>query len=192
MQKGVIVVPEDNSCQVKILRCYCLTSEVNTSNHSLNLYYGHSACLYGCFNTDPTKEYYAVGITPTRMNDSVCAPFNRIGALCGQCKSRYGPPAYSFSLKCVPCDNGSRWHHIPYYVIVAYGPLTLFVVMIVIFTASVNSAPLHGWIFACQVVTEPIIMRTFISDDSIDTIISMMIDTSTSTATCEFHNHYSP
>ena len=173
MQKGIIIVPDGNGCQVDILRCYCLTSEVNTSDHSLNLYFGH--CLYGCFKTNPTKEYYTVSITPQRINDSVCAPFNRRGILCGQCESGYGPPAYSFSLKCVPCDNGTRWQHIPYYVVVAYGPLTLFLVMIVVFTVSVNSAPLHGWIFACQVVTEPIIMRTLISVN-------------------EFHNdnHYSP
>ena len=175
LQKGVIIihVPEDNGCQVEILRCYCLTSEVNTSNHSLNLYFGH--CLYGCFKTDPTKEYYTVSIIPQRINDSVCAPFNRTGILCGQCVSGYGPPAYSFSLKCVPCENGTRWHHIPYYVLVAYGPLTVFLVMIVVFTVSVNSAPLHGWIFVCQIVTEANIMRIFISVD-------------------DFHtgNHYSP
>ena len=43
-------------------------------------------------------------------------------------------PAYSFSLKCVPCTNESLWTTVPLYILVAYGPLTVFLAVIVTFT----------------------------------------------------------
>ena len=59
-------------------------------------------------------------------------------------------------MKCVSCHNGtlSVWKNILLYVTAAYGPLTVFLlVIIIVFTVSVNSAPLHGWIFMCQMIT---------------------------------------
>ena len=89
----------------------------------------------------------------------ICSCYNRIGRMCGKCTNGYGPAAYSFSLKCVEC-NGPFWKQLLYYILIAYGPLTVFLAIIVVFTISTNSAPLHGWIFVSQIIASSFYMRT--------------------------------
>ena len=76
-------------------------------------------------------------------------------------------PAYSFSLKCTRCSNESLWTTVPQYILVAYGPLTVFLAVIVVFTVSVNSAPLRGWILVCQILSSNLIMRTLIAAEEL-------------------------
>ena len=121
--------------------CYCISKD-----KSFNI--GH--CLYTCFIRNLTYGYFLVNTSNYRAS---CTSFNRRGLLCGKCKNGYGTAAYSFSLKCVSCHNETLWKNILLYVAAAYGPLTVFLVIIIVFTVSVNSAPLHGWIFMCQMIT---------------------------------------
>ena len=96
----------------------------------------------------------------SNWNGTLCSQYNRSGTLCGGCKSGYGPAVYSFSLRCVECHNVVFWKRLLLYILIAYGPLTVFLVIIVFFTISVKSAPLHGWIFVSQIITCPFYMRT--------------------------------
>ena len=151
-----MIIATNNKCSsVEVLQCYCLTSEYKSSdmdNGSVqNTDFGK--CLYGCFIHNP---YYQV----EQFDKGICAQFNRKGILCGQCKVGHGPAVYSFSLKCVVCANSTHWTRIPLYILIAYGLLTVFLSVIVVFTVSVNSAPLHGWILVCQLLTSNIFMRT--------------------------------
>ena len=98
-------------------------------------------------------------------NHEFCAVFNRNGILCGDCKPDYGRPGYSFMIDCVPCHNVSLWRNILHYVAVGYGPMTIFLIFIVVFTVSVNSAPLHGFIFVCQILTSSLFMA-LVSDSA--------------------------
>ena len=66
--------------------------------------------------------------------------------------------AYSFSLWCVQCGNDTVWYCISLHVLVAYGPPMVFLGVIVVLTVSVNSAPLHGWILVCQLLSTSIVM----------------------------------
>ena len=47
---------------------------------------------------------------------------------------------------------------VDYIIIVAYGPLILFLAMTLLLTVSVNSAPLHGWILVCQILMIRVVM----------------------------------
>ena len=156
-----IVLPNksDTKCSpIAIPRCFCLTTDNNNTSSESSLYFGH--CLYSCFLTDIASEYNKISILEnnTLINGS-CSLFNREGILCGQCIKDHAPPVYSFSLKCVPCSNVSLWTTIPYYILVAYGPLTIFLGVIVVFTVSVNTALLRGFILACQLISCNILMR---------------------------------
>ena len=104
------------------------------------------------------------------MTNGTCSQFNREGVLCGQCKKGYEPPVYFFSLKCVPCRNVSLWTTASLYVLTAYGPLTVFLAVIVFFTLSVNSAPLRGYILVCQLITFNDVIRTVVAFVEIDHI----------------------
>ena len=145
-------------------RCYCLTMDNRTLNSSLS--FGH--CLYGCFVTDRASEYRKVSILENNsfINES-CSLFNRKGILCGQCIKDHGPAVYSFSLMCVPCSNLSLWITIPYYILVAYGPLTIFLGVIVVFTISVNTALLRGFILSCQLLSCSIFMRIMVASEQL-------------------------
>ena len=147
-----IIHYSDNFCKASVLRCYCLTTTNTTSDD-----YALGHCLEGCFITDKFSEYYMVSLIG---NESLCAPYHRTGTLCGTCVNGYGPPVYSFSLRCVKCPNKGFWGRLLRYVLVAYGPLTIFLVIIVIFTISTNSAPLHGWILVSQIFSCSLYMRT--------------------------------
>ena len=154
--KDMILTPGKMCDTFRVLRCYCLTLGPSDSL----LVFGK--CFYGCLLAMPPDVYYQVNISVVNRS---CIPFNRIGAFCGQCIEGHGTPAYSFSLKCVPCADGSLWTNILIYVLVAYGPLTIFLAVIVIFTISINSAPLRGFILVCQIISSNIVMRTLINID---------------------------
>ena len=155
LKHKMIIVPKNRCSPVDVLRCCCLESISSNVDTGLvpNIYFGR--CFYGCFNPHSHYQVQPGG----KINKEECAKFNRTGILCGQCKDGYGPAAYSFSLKCVECGNSTHWTRVPLYILVAYGPLTVFLGVIVVFTVSVNSAPLHGWIFVCQLFSANIVMR---------------------------------
>ena len=156
---NAIIIPYEKCTSFSVLRCYCLTSDT-CANGSCSLVIGQ--CPYSCIDIINAKPRTVYNHIRFPMKNGLCAPFNREGALCGKCMKGYGVPAYSFSFKCVHCGNESLWTTIPRYVLVAYGPLTLFLAMIVVFTVSVNSAPLRGWILVCQILSSNLIMRTLI------------------------------
>ena len=151
------------SCsEAQVLRCYCLTPTNTTYIKPSEIQYVLGHCLQGCFITNKFAEFYNVSTHQYWMN-GLCSKFNREGTLCGACKSGYGPPVYSFSIRCVPCRHVTLWKRILLYIAVAYGPLTVFLIIIVVFTVSVNSAPLHGWIFVCQILASSFYMRVLTS-----------------------------
>ena len=153
--REAVVIPASKSCDsFDVLRCYCLTFEVCTLQLcSTEPRFAVGKCLYGCFKTDHASEYHN-----TSAFSKTCSPFKRKGTLCRECIQGYGVPAYSFSLTCVSCGNETLWYTVPRYILVAYGPLTLFLVMIVVLTISVNSAPLRGWILVCQILSGNFVM----------------------------------
>ena len=124
-------------------------------------------CPYSCIDIINVKPMTVYNHVRLPMQNRQCSPFNREGVLCGKCKEGYGVPAYSFSFKCTKCGNESLWTTIPRYILVAYGPLTVFLAVIVVFTISINSAPLHGWILVCQILSSNLIMRTLIAAEEL-------------------------
>ena len=153
VDKKIIITPNDKCSPVEVLECYCITSGSDVENGSLQ-HMNFGKCFYGCF---VTSTYYKAKFGE-QFDNAICTQFNRKGILCGQCKDGYGPAAYSFSLKCVECGNSTHWTRVPLYILIAYGPLTVFLAIIVVFTVSVNSAPLHGWILVCQLLSTNTLM----------------------------------
>ena len=173
MKQKMIIVPNNNCSSVEILQCYCLTFKSTSSDVGSGLvprvYFG--SCFYGCFITN---TYYRVQLVE-QSDKGICALFNRKGILCGQCKDGHGPAAYSFSLKCVECGNSTHWTRVPLYILIAYGPLTVFLGIIVVFTISVNSAPLHGWILMCQLLSTNTLMRASVELGTPSTLLLQIL-----------------
>ena len=162
---NAIIIPDEQCASFSVLRCYCLTSGTCTSSGSCSLVIGQ--CPYSCIDIINSKSKTVYNHVRLPMRNGLCSPFNREGALCSKCREDYGVPAYSFSLKCTRCSNESLWTTVPQYILVAYGPLTVFLAVIVVFTVSVNSAPLRGWILVCQILSSNLIMRTLIAAEEL-------------------------
>ena len=148
-----IVLCNNDDDKIAVLQCYCMHY-----HHKLGYYVGE--CLYGCFNPkhqdrDYTKLYHNYS-TIEGLN-SLCDKWNRRGPLCGGCEGNKSVAAYSFSLKCRDCHF--HWTNILCYIAIAYGPLTVFFLIIVLFTISIHSAPLQGYIFVAQMISTSFLMR---------------------------------
>ena len=128
--------------EIYLTPCYCL------SNSSL---LGH--CQFTCF-----RKSFLIAANMSSLIESQCSPFNRTGMFCGKCRSGKAHPAYSFSLKCIECDDSS-WRNIVLYVAVAYGPLVLFLGILIMFRISVNTVPLLGFILVSQICSFTFQMR---------------------------------
>jgi hypothetical protein len=83
--------------------------------------------------------------------------FNRNGTLCGKCKHGYHPLAYSYNSSCVLCP-GEKYHWLAF-ALASFLPLTIFYFIIVFFEVNVTSSYLHGYVFYCQIVSMPTIVR---------------------------------
>ena len=143
-----IVMCQEKFTQIGILQCYCI---FNDSSHNLMV----GPCFYGCFSRPNLYTYYKT----YNDLDKPCREGDRTGPLCGECNNNTenGVPAYSFSLKCRHCVPS--WRNVVKYLAAAYGPLTIFFVIIVVLTVSVNSAPLHGYIFVAQMIATSTALR---------------------------------
>ena len=155
-----IIHYSSDRCEASVLRCYCLTPTNTSIVNSSEVDYVLGQCFEGCFIFSRYSEYYTVPVSG-EWSKSLCAQYNRAGPLCGECISDYGPAPYSFSIRCFKCPKTGLWKRALFYVLIAYGPLTLFLVFILVFTISSTSAPLRGWILTCQFISSSFSMRVF-------------------------------
>ena len=88
--------------------------------------------------------------TTSNINLETCGVYKRTGLMCGQCIENYGLPVYSYHLACVKCLHYK--HNWLKYIAVAYLPLTVFSLVVVIFRISANSGLLVGHVTVCQMV----------------------------------------
>ena len=144
---------ELSSTTVGILDCSCMTWD-DTHNTTV---VGH--CFFNCENGSASdnsrinRVYHPVNgptlhISPSNLTKAVCGHLNRDGRLCGKCASGHFPPAYSYDLKCVSCPN--KWYNWFIFAAEAFGPLTIFLFVVLFFRIRATSAKLSAYVFFCQ------------------------------------------
>ena len=149
---GGIVQCNSLTRQVDVLFCYCMTY----SPIYEDVVVGHilSACdqpqlLYKTLNSNSTAH----------LDQEVCGPYNRRGQMCGQCLPGYAPPVYSYSLKCVRCNETHFYSNLAKYLAVSFLPLTIFYMTVMLFRVSVTSGPMVAYVLLSQMVGSPILIR---------------------------------
>ena len=89
------------------------------------------------------------------LNDLICGPLNRKGILCGRCKDGYIPPIHGYTLnKCIKkCDSKEGYSWIP---VLLYNllPVTIFLIVVLIFNVSATSGAMNFFVFFAQVITQ--------------------------------------
>ena len=131
--------------ELSVLDCHCLTVHHTTQGTQLAL---AGSCIFNCVNL----TLFVYHSAPTD-----CASLNRQGTLCGQCLDGYTVPAYSYEFKCIRCD--SELENWGLYIVFAFVPLTVFIVIILVFRINVLSPKLNMFVFAAQSVSIPIFVR---------------------------------
>ena len=147
---GVVSCNEETR-EVRVLDCYCITYDSATNKTVLG------GCPYNCLNVSSLYYDYMYHPVPRDLvrgddNNSVCGYLHRNGTLCGQCVEGYYRAAYSYTFDCIKCES-SQWL---LYIVVAYGPLTIFIVLILVFRVSVASPKLYGVISILQSLALPL------------------------------------
>ena len=156
-QVGGAVTGIASTMQTALLPLYCMTSSnvSSTGNEALG------SCLLSLPDSFGAREY-TLPCNISDLNDFMCASINREGQLCGRCRKGFAPPVYSYSLRCVNCtDYSLNWLK---YLAVAFGPLTVFSVIISVFHISPTSPYLHGLIFMAHIVCSPNIVRMVVQN----------------------------
>ena len=159
---------------VHLYLCYCLTVYAKDSKATVV-----GPCLHKCHgeHSHPYDLWHYNSIPAnasiTELSNYMCSmrishsskmqSLNRDGQLCGKCKEGFAPPAYSYDLHCVNCSfNDTSWKkQWATYFAVAYLPLTVFFIVIVMFRINTTSPSLNAFILISQLAASPIIVKAF-------------------------------
>ena len=135
-----------------VLDCYCMTY-----NESTGTVVG--ACFYNCVRNNDLKDviYHPMPNIVENLTQYMCGYFNRDGQLCGECKTNYSPPVYSYDLHCTMCtDDQYNWMK---YVAIAFAPLTIFLVLVLCCRISATSPQLYAFVTYSQALSYPANVR---------------------------------
>ena len=112
--------------------------------------------VYGCVNqVNPNDIYHRVPANRSQINEVMCSPFHRGGRLCGACRDGYSPLVYSYQLHCKQCSEAESKYNWAVFIAVAFIPLTIFYIFVVLFKFNANSPLLHGFVFFAQIAGAP-------------------------------------
>ena len=143
---GIVDCDSNNTRLLSVLDCNCLTWHVTPEGRVVSVV---GSCIFNCLNTTTmsTDDMY-------HRAPSDCSQLNRKGTLCGECKTGYTMPAYSYTMKCIECNTELRnWG---LYVARALGPLTLFIGIILTLRIKVLSPKVQVFVLGVQILTSPV------------------------------------
>ena len=170
-----IVSCDNVTRDVGVADCYCITFDSTRNTAVLG------ACLFNCVNvskaySDSIYHHVPRDVGRNDDNNSVCGYLHRQGTLCGQCMDEYYPAAYSYTFECIECHSLQLFYWL-FYIAVAYLPLTVFVVFILVFRVSVVSPKLYGMISMTQNLIIPLNICVFIESAKHDYVVNITTKT---------------
>ena len=158
-----VVMFEERTHQTWLKKYYCMTTDVNATKRTDAV----GGCLSSYLHQPIRTVTFPLPCNISELNGYMCAGLNREGQLCGRCKNGFAPPVYSYSLVCTNCTTDYHLNWLKY-IGVAFGPLTIFCLIICVFHISATSPYLHGFVFFCQIVTSSMWMRHIVNSDAFD------------------------
>ena len=156
------VLCNNETRQVRLQLQYCMTFDGEGSNISVigncmpSLVHRHRKI------TGPDGYYYKIEQNRFAQQEKTCSYTNRQGRLCSQCKSNHTVSAYSYTLECYHCES-STWSSVLQYIAFAFVPLSIFLVVVMVFRISITSPALNMPVVCCQFLSSPFIINSFLS-----------------------------
>jgi hypothetical protein len=109
-------------------------------------------CIYTSING--VTPYTVLPRSLPELDNRLCGTFNRTGVLCSRCKNGHYPMVYSLDVNCIQCPKMKvNWLK---YILVAYLPLTIFYVTVLVFKINVATSSLYPFVIYAQAVSLPI------------------------------------
>ena len=143
-----VVTCDEYTEEITVLDCYCMTTDTTCNKAVVG------DCFYNCGNLSQKAQDILYHKAPSN-----CKYLHRAGTLCGECEVNYFSRTYSYDMDCIKCTHPDNWW---LYITVAFLPLTVYVVVILVCRISVVSPKLHVFVFFAQVLTAPINVRAII------------------------------
>ena len=128
----------------RLAECYCMSYIEKLDMEVVG------ACPYLC-----TMQSSTIPKKRTKLNNrcNFLVRQNRTGELCGRCLDGYSPSVYSSGLQCANCSNYQRnWIK---YIAIAYLPVILLYVVVLLFRINALSARMTVSIFISQILSCP-------------------------------------
>ena len=151
----VYCIEDGCEAQVAVLYGFCMTLNKDQTKVVVG------SCPYNIVRKI-LSHYWLYLKVPNRtshMDGRICGYTKRTGQLCGQCANGTSPPVYSYYPQCVDCPAGTNnWAK---YLAVALLPTTLFFLGAVVIKFQATSPHMNAFIFLCQVLSSPPILRAF-------------------------------
>ena len=97
-------------------------------------------------------KYVVLPQDPQELSNFLCGATNREGVLCGDCIEGYGVAVNSRDFECVVCPDDHTYYNWIFYLLTEFLPVTLFFLLVFVFSTTVTSGPLNSYIFFAQVV----------------------------------------
>ena len=137
----------NETLQLSVIKFHCVTYD----NRTNNLFEG--SCI-----ENHRRDYLPLPIDTSKLNQFMCEKkWNRTGRLCGKCLPGHSPLAYSYLIRCVECPEGNK--NVWKYILVAFGPLTVFYFLLLFLKVEATSSHLHGYLIFSQIISTPILVR---------------------------------
>ena len=134
---------DDRTQQVSLVLGYCMTYSNISGKQEIVASYTNNALLRGSID----RVYVALPQDVSTLNDFMCTNSSRRGFLCGECISGRGYAINSIHNECVKC---STVHAVGMFLLCSILPMTLCLVLIVLFRVNIPSGKLFGYIIFCQ------------------------------------------
>ena len=151
---GVLSCDEEEK-KVYMRECHCMTYD-NKTGITLG------TCVTNCIlrkSNSLFQMYFKIPSNMNQLNEVMCGErWNRTGRLCGECKNKHYPLAYSYDMRCVNCRHAdvNNWLK---YISSAFLPLTIFFVFVLVSGISATSPQLEAFIHFAQIISTPANIR---------------------------------
>ena len=144
---------DDDNIQLSVLSCSCATYDNETRRIT------EGKCIQSCGSIYNMQElYFTLPYNLSELNQFMCEDkWNRTGRLCGKCLPGHAPLAYSYDMRCVSCPEGNK--NVWKYILIAFGPLTVFYFIVLGFKINATSSHLHGYLYFSQTISIPLLVR---------------------------------
>ncbi len=169
-----IIACNENLLTARAVDCSCVMYD----SRRIDIVAGY--CLAQCGSkrkrSADDEAYYDLPQNVHSLNSTACKQWNRQGLLCGQCKKGFYPQPYSYSYKCLSEHYCKGKDGVWKYLLVAYGPLTVFYFTIILLRVNVTSSYLLPFAIFGQTLTSPYILRPIIYLASQNTVASVSVN----------------